>query len=228
MVESKSGSNIWTSKNISYYAELLPRISSLTLVISPLSSTPLLLNRLGSSILFVNLASDGIGSTIELPASVAPDTSISLVSKTAFVENTATIRLKANREPGPEHQSPFPATVLAKAEQISCKSCLSRLLPEQSKFLDLPSENWYEMVDYWHCHKPDHHDHSRDASEGMSKEMLKPKAGICLVGISYLNIMCNDIPGLLSRVGFFLPQWLSHAMSSIVLVLWSMGSKKVF
>ena len=27
---------------------------------------------------------------------------------------------------------------------------------------DLPSGNWAEMMDFWHCHKPDTHDHEKD------------------------------------------------------------------
>jgi hypothetical protein len=33
---------------------------------------------------------------------------------------------------------------------------------------DLPSENWAEMMEFWHCHKPDHK-HGEDHGDASGK-----------------------------------------------------------
>jgi ubiquitin-protein ligase E3 D len=35
---------------------------------------------------------------------------------------------------------------------------------------DLPSENWAEMMDFWHCHKPDTHEHNHRQEQGKQAE----------------------------------------------------------
>lgn len=39
---------------------------------------------------------------------------------------------------------------------IHCRQCLSEIVPlgAVKKWKDLPSHNWAEMMDFWHCHKP--------------------------------------------------------------------------
>ncbi|KAK8213420.1 hypothetical protein M8818_002719 [Zalaria obscura] len=46
----------------------------------------------------------------------------------------------------------------AQAELI-CRSCRSVIVQRGSiiQWKDLPSEGWAEMMDFWHCHKPDDH-----------------------------------------------------------------------
>ncbi|KAL3457861.1 ubiquitin-conjugating enzyme E2-binding protein [Aspergillus heterothallicus] len=38
------------------------------------------------------------------------------------------------------------------------------------KWKDLPSGNWAEMMDFWHCHKPDEHENDEDAAAHQSAE----------------------------------------------------------
>ncbi|EGW33072.1 uncharacterized protein SPAPADRAFT_150678 [Spathaspora passalidarum NRRL Y-27907] len=48
--------------------------------------------------------------------------------------------------------------------QFVCANCETPLIrSEMYTFKDMPSEYWYEMMDFWHCHKPESdHDHSHD------------------------------------------------------------------
>ncbi|KAK7207528.1 ubiquitin-conjugating enzyme E2-binding protein [Myxozyma melibiosi] len=185
-----SSNPAWNYENVIYYSELLPRVSKLSLVVSPLESEPSHLSRLGSSKLFVKLSASDSSSTIELPAKVSPDTPISLKQLAAFSEGSLSLRLTAARQERETHTVPFPANELSQARQLHCRSCDEPLLRNEVKFLNMPSENWYEMMDYWHCHKPDH-DHN--ASNAISKDMLKPRQGVSLVGVSYIDVLDGDL-----------------------------------
>jgi hypothetical protein len=51
--------------------------------------------------------------------------------------------------------------------EVRCKSCRGVVVPVDkiTQWRDLPNENWAEMMDFWHCHKPDEHhmhDHSHE------------------------------------------------------------------
>lgn len=43
--------------------------------------------------------------------------------------------------------------------EARCKGCSAAVVPCDSitQWRDLPNENWAEMMDFWHCHKPDEH-----------------------------------------------------------------------
>ncbi|KAK4195778.1 ubiquitin-conjugating enzyme E2-binding protein [Triangularia verruculosa] len=72
------------------------------------------------------------------------------------------------------------ATDFEAGAQVTCRQC-SAVVVEQGTakiWKDLPSENWAEMMEFWHCHKPDHHhgdgnghDHPHDAHSGKADEM---------------------------------------------------------
>ena len=55
----------------------------------------------------------------------------------------------------------------ASTPSISCVSCSTPLISRGTitKWKDLPSDGWAEMMDFWHCHKPDlpHRQHGDDA-----------------------------------------------------------------
>ena len=44
---------------------------------------------------------------------------------------------------------------------VACRRCGSAIVDHGvlREWKDLPSENWAEMMEFWHCHKPDTHDH---------------------------------------------------------------------
>lgn len=74
---------------------------------------------------------------------------------------------------------PWTAADMSLSTRIRCRGCGNAFLTE-SKFghedeqisheikqgwawKDLPSGNWAEMMDFWHCHKPDPHEHDPQA-----------------------------------------------------------------
>jgi hypothetical protein len=55
-----------------------------------------------------------------------------------------------------DNTAPWSARVLNSHVQISCSQCQTIVTERGSIKLwkDLPSENWAEMMDFWHCHRP--------------------------------------------------------------------------
>ncbi|EHK17473.1 uncharacterized protein TRIVIDRAFT_43194 [Trichoderma virens Gv29-8] len=69
-----------------------------------------------------------------------------------------------------ENQSvPWSSTDVKIGSCISCRHCSHNIVqPGRIKsWKDLPSENWAEMMEFWHCHKP--HDHEHHDGENLSK-----------------------------------------------------------
>ncbi|EMG50707.1 hypothetical protein G210_1548 [Candida maltosa Xu316] len=64
-----------------------------------------------------------------------------------------------------------------------CQNCSSLLIDSLNyNFKDSPSELWYEMMDFWHCHKPENHEEHKKNYKGD----LKPDNNTVIVGGYYL------------------------------------------
>jgi hypothetical protein len=54
---------------------------------------------------------------------------------------------------------PWQAGDLEENTMLGCRSCRAPLLDRSAMvWADLPREDWAEMMDFWHCHKPDSND----------------------------------------------------------------------
>ncbi|KAL8749718.1 MAG: hypothetical protein Q9184_006697 [Pyrenodesmia sp. 2 TL-2023] len=82
--------------------------------------------------------------------------------------------------------------------QVACQSCQSLLVKDSVKtWKDLPSENWAEMMDFWHCHKPDTEDPLDHKATGPLKGYgaangIGPTAGVALVDAMYIHLLLKD------------------------------------
>lgn len=96
----------------------------------------------------------------------------------------------------------WPASSLTPDTRISCRACQSVVLRGSVKvWKDLPSDNWAEMMDFWHCHKPDNEDCPRqDASQSTKGyaafNSLAPLPGCGLVHLDHFRIHESDCRGL--------------------------------
>ncbi|EEH04717.1 predicted protein [Histoplasma capsulatum G186AR] len=80
----------------------------------------------------------------------------------------------ANGQPGHgsnEVQVPWTAKDMCAESRVRCQRCKNTLFTPSDKgkvtWKDLPSTDWAEMMDLWHCHKPDTHaDDHGDAAVG--------------------------------------------------------------
>lgn len=102
----------------------------------------------------------------------------------------------------PDEDGIWPAASLTPDTRIGCRACKNVLLPRSiHQWKDLPSDNWAEMMDLWHCHKPHMEDgHERDATyhaKGYAaSSSLAPSPGCGLVHLNYLRIHKSACIGL--------------------------------
>lgn len=158
------------------YCELLSNIRQVS-VVATLSSPPDATTKAEISLdgrLF-ELHHGGTVKGLPLPARVSLSTALTIPSNQAL---TLTWRLPVSpSEAKPAHFSPETQalpwnSIDIKADSpIACRQC-SQVIVEQGKITewkDLPSENWAEMMEFWHCHKPhDHTTHANDHDETLA------------------------------------------------------------
>lgn len=63
-----------------------------------------------------------------------------------------------------ENEAPWSAKQLGNNPGFACRNCNTTVLKEGviETWKDLPSENWAEMMEFWHCHKPDVPEHEQN------------------------------------------------------------------
>lgn len=71
--------------------------------------------------------------------------------------------------------------------KFCCIKCLSPIVDSSniSMFYDMPSEFWSEMMEFWHCHKPDIH--KNEFSKNYNGN-LKPKGNDAIIGSYYVLV----------------------------------------
>ena len=100
----------------------------------------------------------------------------------------------------PSGDSPWPAASLAANTQIACKGCKKLLARPISTWKDLPSGGWAEMMELWHCHKPNSgstptsgDDSSSSSTKGYSaSNVIGPSPGTALVDVSHFVLADED------------------------------------
>ncbi|KAF2498933.1 hypothetical protein BU16DRAFT_505490 [Lophium mytilinum] len=92
---------------------------------------------------------------------------------------------------------PWGAAALNETQQkrekvrIVCKICENPTVREGSvgEWRDLPNENWAEMMEFWHCHRPDHdHGHGNATDGGKSKGYAAANQLRALSGIGFVDL----------------------------------------
>ncbi|KAF1951871.1 hypothetical protein CC80DRAFT_495753 [Byssothecium circinans] len=172
--------------SIVLYAELLLHIRTVTLFASLRSvhtrETKAKLSTDGCEII---VSHEGEEARIRLPIEVQGGGDAALELPAQPPSKELTLRLQIEEKDGTDMLGPLQseerkvnivpwdgATLEAMDNvEICCKSCGSRVVNKGKvhEWRDLPNENWAEMMDFWHCHKPDDHhlhDHTHDAVVG--------------------------------------------------------------
>ncbi|KAK5655423.1 hypothetical protein OQA88_5694 [Cercophora sp. LCS_1] len=161
--------------DLALYAELLSNIRQVTLAASLPSpsdaSTRVTLAANGTA---VELAHQGATQRLTLPAKA----SLGAVNLPLPKQPAATLSWRLALSPGilPHTQSSEQSTALWSATDledtpwVSCRACKASVVNARSLvWKDLPSENWAEMMEFWHCHKPDGHHHHENGHGGTGK-----------------------------------------------------------
>ncbi|KAK4560677.1 hypothetical protein LTR86_005255 [Recurvomyces mirabilis] len=101
--------------------------------------------------------------------------------------------------------------------EMQCAVCNAILVPrgKVTQWKDLPSEGWAEMMEFWHCHKPDvphSHDHGHgrnieNAGRGFAaNSTLAVRTGVGLVSPTEFLLAPDDCKSIeVGDIPFFLP-----------------------
>ncbi|KAG9517019.1 hypothetical protein KCV07_g6482, partial [Aureobasidium melanogenum] len=173
------------------YAEFLPNIKTLTVTTvldTPRDDTTAL--SLSSDRTELVLEHNSRTDRIKLPARVSGHGHQNLQ-----LPNTGELQC-ANRIPAEpffgeeEPVALWSATYLDSRTRLHCKQCNALVSSDKIRdWKNLPSEAWAEMMDLWHCHKPDEPDHDHDhddapATKGYAAgNKLRAQAGVGLIDV---------------------------------------------
>ncbi|KAL5121369.1 hypothetical protein ACEQ8H_000837 [Pleosporales sp. CAS-2024a] len=92
--------------------------------------------------------------------------------------------------------------------EVRCKRCSGSIVPQDriTHWRDLPNENWAEMMDFWHCHKPDEHhlhDHTHEDTIGTkgyaAGNQLRAREGLGFVDLTSFLLKEGDCEGAQTR-----------------------------
>ena len=181
------------------YSELLLNIRYVNVfVVLPSYQTDKTTVKLSPDRKFFHLSHDSKSFSIELPCEVSGDSDLvipvilekSLLFRLQLSDNINSAGLFAQVE------SPFPAHSLSATTQIACSSCQSTITEGKIEtWRDVPRENWAEMMDFWHCHRPnDSHIYAGSvASEGYAaSNVILARQGLGLVDKCHLIVFGKD------------------------------------
>lgn len=156
----------------SYYAELLPNIRSISLLVS-LVDTAKADTRVtvAPAAAFATLHHNGLTTPLALPEAANPGPApMTLTTRPGDSTLSSRLPLALSSVPVPaDNHAPWSApflTTLQAAATFCCRACDETLVPMGciSTWKDLPSGNWADMMDIWHCHKP--HEDAQKGAEG--------------------------------------------------------------
>jgi hypothetical protein len=92
---------------------------------------------------------------------------------------------------------PWTAASLSQQIQLQCKLCQAEILRRGAvqTWKDLPSEGWAEMMEFWHCHKPNEphdHEHQTDKKGYSADSMLAITPSVGLVNATSFVLAADD------------------------------------
>lgn len=154
------------------YAELLLHVRTVTLFASLRTEyTRETMAKLESNGCALTVTHEGTSATIILPIQVqgGGDAAMSLPANPSSKDLTLRLQIEEKEdsnmlgallsEDRKANIVPWDGASLNVARDVTihCKSCEKVIVPTGAvrEWRDLPNENWAEMMDFWHCHKPD-------------------------------------------------------------------------
>ncbi|OTB00036.1 hypothetical protein M426DRAFT_245157 [Hypoxylon sp. CI-4A] len=195
------------SHTIQIYAELLSNIRKISVgcdLLTPSSSSTKATISPSGRVLTV--CHDGAENTIVLPGRVASINSLPVLK---LGSKNLSWRLPLAETPGhhafsasDEQSVPWSASDLQLGASISCRTCGSTIVePGDIKvWKDLPSENWAEMMEFWHCHKPSDHGHGHEHNDNLTStkaygasSRISAQRGVGFVDLTSFLIHDRDI-----------------------------------
>lgn len=115
------------------------------------------------------ISHDGVEQSVQLPGRVNAPSQLPLSNLGAkglmwrlpVASPTAIVNVRPTAD---DHNTPWSAGDLEPGLSIRCRACKAVIVKQGTlqAWKDLPSENWAEMMEFWHCHKPHSHGHDDD------------------------------------------------------------------
>ena len=160
-----------------------------------------------------SLSHDGVERSVQLPGLVVAPARLpsakrgpkSLTWRLPIAPTT----IAANVRPAVEDQSvPWSARDLEPGAAVCCRACKAVLVKTGALrvWKDLPSENWAEMMEFWHCHKPhDHHQHDDGSLAHKAygaNSRIAAQTGVGFVDLTSFLVSREDLGGSIVSVSF--------------------------
>jgi len=86
---------------------------------------------------------------------------------------------------------------------FNCIHCSTKILQSNriKEWKDLPSENWADLMDFWHCHKPDVHHEEDERENGKTRGYSRlgyavAQKSVGLVDMMYFLLDKHDVQNL--------------------------------
>ncbi|KAI5966416.1 uncharacterized protein KGF55_000725 [Candida pseudojiufengensis] len=182
---------------MTYIAEYLPRLGHLSIEITSISQENLSTIEVQGNENIILVLNHSPSIKIKSPI---PVTHISLIGvKSEETKLKLTLKVHADQNPGsseevePKWSCKWLRTHTTKHHSSNvfkfiCSNCSYEIINSLSyQFKDMPNEFWYEMMDYWHCHKPEDN-HPTDKDYGI----LVPKDSKDIFIGSYYLLLCKS------------------------------------
>ena len=192
--------------SINLYAEYLLNLRQVTVFATlPSDQTVETLIKLSSDRKTLDLTHGGEHALIELPSDIDPDANLAIPSAASdhfcLRLPVASVVQNCDRsESFPSNNVPWSAGSLRAGALFRCGFCNNYVVGEQiQEWRDLPSENWAEMMDFWHCHKPN--DGAGSGTSLVSKgytasEGIRVRKGLGLVDSCHMVVSKEDCGGV--------------------------------
>ncbi|KAK4224556.1 ubiquitin-conjugating enzyme E2-binding protein [Podospora fimiseda] len=169
-----------SSCGVSLYAEFLPNIRQISVAASlpsPANDTRLVVHADGAT---AELSYLGDSYKLSLPSRVSAGDYSAHVNPSRKGSTSLSWRLPVHisvpHQPRSHDSNTEPvwsATDFETGCEVLCRNCHSVVVSAGTTTVwkDLPSENWAEMMEFWHCHKPgDHSHHDQADASGKADE----------------------------------------------------------
>jgi hypothetical protein len=157
------------------------------------------------------LSHQGENKKVSLPVSI-PDAERIKISVPSIPSKNLSFRVRLGDNVPRDSQSsettiPWTAASLSQQTQFQCKGCSAVVLPQGAVQIwkDLPSEGWAEMMEFWHCHKPNEphdHEHQTDKKGYSSDSMLAITSSVGLVNATSFVLAADDCQNI--KVGYMI------------------------
>ncbi|KAJ9669333.1 hypothetical protein H2201_000685 [Coniosporium apollinis] len=166
----------------------------------------------------ISLTHDGETASIRLPTKISGGGAALTLPAAPAKELTLRLQLEEDRPGllklgssgrGSQNHVPWSASALnGRDVRVYCASrgCEQELVKKgaigEGAWKDLPNENWAEMMDFWHCHKPDHgHGAGDERGKGRgyaAASRLTARAGTGFVDLAHFLLKEEDCCGVKS------------------------------